>query len=208
MICVYKDCNKIDYIQYTHKKWFSVNFIYLISNLKIRTMSKVMIATLKEGGKIGAYNVSEGKEAWGYMHVQSTENRFVNGIFKKETRHALLRGPVAGLQEVVNTTPMGELPGKIVIVECCENDIPVNIAKSELNKKLIDAGDFEGAIAPYVKKAGNDGDVLMKDGQRILRFSRYTEDMNETDVYVQHDNQITGSSVVTAEAEVQEFPTE
>ena len=152
-------------------------------------MSKVMIkpANKETGSKIGAYNVTEGKEAWGFMVLRSESNVFKNGIFNKESRNCLVRGPIEGLKEVVGQNPTGVMPGRIRVVEYTENNIPADVLATQLNTKLIDEGKFEEAIAPYVKRAGKNGPVLLKDSEKVLRFQVYDPTLELKDVFVQHD---------------------
>ena len=152
-------------------------------------MSKVKIMPIEkaEGAKVSAYAKSEGKAQWGFMHLRSEETSFRNGILNTESRNCLVRGPLEGLQAVVKANPTGTMPGKIQVIECLESAIPAN-CKAQINQKLVDAGDIEGALKGFIKTAGEDGDVLMKNGERILRFQIYDETGSLNDVRIQHDD--------------------
>ena len=165
-------------------------------------MSKARIMPLKEGGFVGKYNVTEGKEAWGFARVSVSKTSFKDGIARLETRSALLRGPVTVLEGVVADAGMSkEVEGKIVIIECKESEIPTSV-KNEINQVAFNGTEEqrEAEILRHVKTAGKDGEVLTKDGERVLRFQIFTDNASPLeDVFVQHDNAIVGSSVQKAE---------
>jgi hypothetical protein len=46
---------------------------------------------------------------------------------------------------------------------------------------------LEEAIQPFLKRAGKDGPVLMKDGKRILRFTDYDPSGTVADTFKPHD---------------------
>lgn len=164
-------------------------------------MSKARIMPLKEGGFVGKYAETEGKTPWGFVRVSSSKTRFKNGIASVETRNALLRGPVAVLESIVAEGGMNkEVEGKIVVIECTENNIPASV-KNEINQSAFNGtpAEREAEIMRHVKTAGKDGEVLTKDGERVLRFQLLTDDSSMEDVFVQHDNAIVGSSSKEAE---------
>ena len=77
-----------------------------------------------------------------------------------------------------------QLPGKIVVTECLEDDIPASCA-SQLQKDLP----FEEQISAYLKRAGSDeAPVLTAGGKRILRFTSYDASGTAMDIRIQHDN--------------------
>jgi hypothetical protein len=88
----------------------------------------------------------------------------------------------------------GAIPGRIVVKEFVESEVPENFA-SRFNKNLA----YEDAIAPYVKRAGKDGIELTLGGERILRFTDYDGSGNDQDIRVAHDNV---GAVVEARANV------
>lgn len=151
-------------------------------------MSKVKIMPIEkaEGAKVSAYPKSEGKTQWGYMHLRSEQTSFRNGILNTESRNCLVRGPLEGLQAVVKANPTGTMPGKIQVIECLESNIPAN-CRAQINQKLVDAGEIEEALKGFIKTAGSNGDVLLKDGERILRFQIYDETGSLNDIRIQHD---------------------
>ena len=164
-------------------------------------MSNVRIMPLKEGGYVSKYESKDGKTPWGFIKVQSTKVLYKNGVRNEETRNALVRGPVAGLEKDVQDAGMArQLEGKIVVIECKESEIP-NTVKNEINQAKFNgtAEQREAEIVSHCKRAGKDGPICMKDGERVLRFQTFTSDMSMEDVLVQHDNTIVGSSVQKAE---------
>jgi len=142
------------------------------------TNQKVTIVPAESGALVRAYANSP---QHGYVHLQTVSIAVINGWVQESKRSHLLKGSVDVLQRFI--ADKSELPGNIVIVECYEDDIPAQF-KSQLNLK-----DFtlEEAIQPFLKRAGKDGPVLMKDGKRILRFTDYDASGQMVDVFKPHD---------------------
>ena len=142
------------------------------------TNQKVTIVPAESGALVRAYANSP---QHGYVHLQTVSIAVINGWVQESKRSHLLKGSVDVLQRFI--ADKSELPGNIVIVECYEDDIPAQF-KSQLTLK-----DFtlEEAIQPFLKRAGKDGPVLMKDGKRILRFTDYDASGQMVDVFKSHD---------------------
>ena len=163
-------------------------------------MSKARIMPLKEGGFVGKYSVTEGKEPWGFVRVGTSTMRFKNGNLNQEMRSGLLRGKVSDLEALVASTGMSkEVDASIAVIECKESEIPTTV-KNEINQAAFNGTEEqrEAEILRHVKTAGKGGAVCMKDGERVLRF-QVVNDGGIADVFVQHDNEIIGSSSKVAE---------
>ena len=64
------------------------------------------------------------------------------------------------------------------------DEIPADLAKANLRDDIS----FEEAIAPYLKRAGQDGVHLTKGGKRIVRFTEYDGACIVQDIIIAHDN--------------------
>ena len=134
---------------------------------------------------------------FGFINIQSKSITFNGNRLNTETRSCLLRGNIDELQAVVNEAQGSKLPGKIRVYEVLENivrDIALgintseahNVAKGEVHSELIKT-DFEAAIESYVKKNPQTGDLLTKNGEKILRFQIYDNTGILPDVLIKHD---------------------
>lgn len=125
----------------------------------------------------------ESNPEFGYIALSSVSRSIQGGWVREQKRNCLLRGNVEVLNQVVASARSLTLPGKIVVQEFIESEVPESVKSQNFNKKL----DYEDSIANFIKKAGEDGDVLTKDDERILRFSTYDETGMVNDIIVQHD---------------------
>lgn len=122
--------------------------------------------------------------AYGYIMLASEEMSIDGGWVRTKKRSTLLRAETELLHKFVATVgKTGAIPGKIVVREFLESQVPENF-KSRYNKNVS----YEEQIAPYVKRAGKDGIELTLGGERILRFTDYDASGKEQDVQVSHDN--------------------
>ena len=142
------------------------------------TNQKVTIVPAESGAVVRAYANSP---EHGYVHLQTVSIAVINGWVQESKRSHLLKGTVEVLQKFI--ADKSELPGNIVICECYEDEIPAQF-KSALNLKDLT---LEEAIQPFLKRAGKDGPVLMKDGKRILRFTDYDPSGKVADTFKPHD---------------------
>lgn len=143
--------------------------------------NKVFIKPAQDGSII---NIYKSNPEFGYIQLQSEEMTIENGWVRTKTRSALLRAETKMLEKFVqNYGKSGNIPGRIVIREFLESELPENF-RARLNKNL----DYEDAIDPFIKRAGKDGVELTLGGERILRFTDYDTNMTTQDIRVQHDN--------------------
>lgn len=128
-------------------------------------MSKVKVSADANGNVIVA---SEKNPEYGYIRVESTNITFQNGWAQPKTRSALLRGKVEDLK-VLGLKAGQELPGKIVIKETLEATNPNDPDQD-------------------MKKAGATGITCTVNDQPIYRSAFYTENLDDQDVLMEHDN--------------------
>lgn len=144
-------------------------------------MSTVKIVPSKENKLITAY---KNKKDFGYVQLNQIAMSVVGGWVREQKRSCLVRGEMEKLQSFVKMFPTGELPGRIVIREFVESEVPADIQKKFIREDV----DKEEAIAGFIKTTGKDGVELTVGGERILRFAEYDFSGKEEDTFVQHDN--------------------
>jgi hypothetical protein len=148
-----------------------------------------IVANAKTSNLITGY---KNNAEYGYIQLEQTAMSIAsNGWIRESKRVCILRAKTEQLKTFVNANKTLILPGKIVIKEYLESELPDTVAES-LNKNV----DYETRIATYIKRAGVDGDELTLGGERILRFSNYDPTGNEADVLIQHDNVVVKSGAV------------
>jgi hypothetical protein len=151
-------------------------------------MSKVMITpNAKNGGAL--ITMSKKNPEYGFSILSQTATTLSpDGWIRENRRSTLLKGKVTELQRFIAAVPKLELPGRILVKEFVESEVPEQISDMFFQKGVP----IEAAMAPYVKTTGPDGGnvELTLDGERILRFSMYVGNPGEedTDVLVMHDN--------------------
>lgn len=145
-------------------------------------MSNVRIVPGKKGSVVTAY---ENNADFGYVQLEQSAIVQTGGWIREVKRTCLLRGKTVTLEAFVNSAKGLQLPGKIVVFEFLESQVPADVAKEYLRDDVS----FEEAIDPYIKRAGADGVALTADGERILRFAKWDSTDQLTDVRVVHDNQ-------------------
>ena len=123
----------------------------------------------------------EGNSAYGYAILTSTEEVFQNGWLQAKDRSCIVKGATESLERFF--TLGKQLPGKIAVTECLEDNVPSKFAM-QFDKNST----FEENIEPFVKRAGKDGPVLVSEGKRIIRFTEYDPSGHNADVRIQHDN--------------------
>ena len=145
-------------------------------------MSNVRIVPGKKGSVVTAY---ENNADFGYVQLEQSAIVQTGGWIREVKRTCLLRGKTATLEAFVNSAKGLQLPGKIVVFEYLESQVPADVAKEHLRDDVS----FEEAIDPYIKRAGADGIALTANGERILRFAKWDSTDQLTDIRVVHDNQ-------------------
>jgi hypothetical protein len=122
---------------------------------------------------------------FGYLKLEEIAFAFEGGWLRPRTRTALLRGIPADLDAMVRGIAVtNALPGKIVVNEFLESEIPATF-ENYLNKSLPTR---EAQLDSFYKRAGSGGPVLCLGGERIVRFSNYDHSGALVDTTVAHDN--------------------
>ena len=162
-------------------------------------MSQVrIVANAKSGNLITGY---KNNPEYAYIQLEQTAMSIAsNGWIREQKRVCILRATTEQCKAYINMNKTLLVPGKIVIKEYLESELPESIAET-LNKNV----DYETRIASYIKRAGVDGDELTLGGERILRFASYDPSGNDADILIQHDNVVVKSS---ASAKLEQTTTE
>jgi hypothetical protein len=157
-----------------------------------KTPAVRIVPNKNTGFTISAYATNPG---FGYIQLEQTANEIQGGWLREVKRSCLLRAQTALLEKFVAENKTLQIPGKIVVQEYSEDAIPEGIKTKFLTSKKQS---YEELVANAVKRAGNDGPVLMTGDKRILRFSFYDNTGLVPDVFVAHDNAGDGSSAQAA----------
>lgn len=143
--------------------------------------NSVFIKPAQDGSII---NVYKSNPTFGYIQLQSEEMTIESGWVRNKQRNCLLRAETAMLEKFLQAFgKTGSLPGRIVINEFVESQLPENF-RARLDKSKP----WEEAIEPFLKRAGKDGVLLTNGGERILRFTDYDPTGKQQDARVEHDN--------------------
>ncbi len=133
-------------------------------------MSKVKVVADEFGSVV---SISPNNPDYGYIRVEQDCPVFNSkGWFDFKKRCAIIPGKTEELKRAVHAgffKAGNELPGKIVV-------------KEQLEPLMESNPDFG------LKRAGANGPVLLFEDQMIYRRAFYTENLNETDVLIQHTN--------------------
>lgn len=140
--------------------------------------------TIKANDKGAFVTVYASNKEFGYIVLESNSISTVGGWVRESKRTCLIRGFVETLEKLVAAAPGKQLPGRIAVHEYLEDAIPQDIAAKELRDDVT----LEEALAPYFKRAGQDGIILTKDGKRIVRFTEYDSSGSVQDLQLSHDN--------------------
>jgi len=139
---------------------------------------------IKANDKGAFVNVYTSNKEFGYIVLESNSISTVGGWVRESKRTCLIRGYVDTLEKLVGAAPGKQMPGRIAVREYLEDAIPQDIAARELRDDVT----LEEALAPYFKRAGQDGVILSKDGKRIVRFTEYDPSGSIQDITLSHDN--------------------
>lgn len=147
-----------------------------------------------QNAKSGAIITPSSNPKFGFMQLEEKAQVFELGWMREVKKSTLVRAEVAALQALIAENRTLALPGKIVVQEYLEAEVPEHIRKAFLSGKNID---LEKQTMQYVKRAGNDGPILTVGDDRILRFTWYDRSGLTPDIKVNHDNAV---EAPTAEA--------
>jgi len=161
-------------------------------------MNNVSIKPGKDGAIISVY---KNNADYGFITLNSSEMSVsADGWIRESSRSTLMRAEIVILEKFVANSKNLTLPGKIIVNEFLESQIPESYS-SRLNKNV----DYETSISPYIKRAGKDGVELTLGGERILRFTSYDPSGLSQDARIAHDNiseVMAAKSDATAKAEL------
>jgi hypothetical protein len=118
----------------------------------------------------------------GYIKLEQKCNIINGNWVKNQKKTCLIFGKFDELKDF-NFTKDQELDGQIIIEE---SFIPFNENNAEKEMKM----------------AGNSGIPCLLDGQPIYRRTRYTTNMNEQDLLIQHNNTVQIKEAIDANKEL------
>ena len=136
----------------------------------------------------------------GFFRIEQTAKTInLDGSVWKNTRSHLIKGEMSTLQELLVDHKYTSMPGKIIYTEIVESDLDLHPSlKRNLVSDLVDVAieDFtpeqlqllEEKMQSVIKKTGENGIELLKDGERILRFTQYDSSDSLSDTIVEHTN--------------------
>jgi hypothetical protein len=144
-------------------------------------------------GKTERLNLFEGNSDYGYLLLKQTVRSIDEfGWGREKSRALTIKGTRDFLKGIAEDWRKNnwKVEGRIRIHEVVESEIPPRYMKL-LEREDID---MEDALEQLRKRAGEEGEYLTKDGEHILQFKFYDSTGMQPDVFVQHDNVISGSS--------------
>lgn len=152
--------------------------------IELQNNSPVRVIPHKETGEI--VSQSQNNPEYGYVQLrQDVTSINASGFLTSQPRHALIRGNYEDLKKVFASAKEGTtLKGKIVVSETLVPPYPG--AEPKINPQT--------------------GEVLTKDGQPIYREGRYTLNMEEQDILIPHDREMSAPSTEMSVASVEESP--
>ncbi len=153
-------------------------------------MSKVTLTPIKgQTGLINKYELSADGEQRGYILATQEKIEFGKQFSDTVVRTAFIKGKVSTLESIVREHPNRKLDGKIVVQEYLESQVPEELYKEFANKKEEDVTlRLDGFVKRSPKVGEVEGIECTVDDERIIRFSYYNDDRQDSDITVQHDN--------------------
>ena len=153
-------------------------------------------------------HIYKSKPEFGYIVLESQEpyfcptylNEFLSSNGDKTNiskRLVCLRGKTETLKKIVKASHNKTLPGRIIVTEYLEDEIPEDVKSLNLRDNVP----FEEAIKPYLLLVNNKNDsienkirdrfkeksndeFLTKNGKRILRFFKYDIKEDTEDIFI------------------------
>lgn len=150
-------------------------------------MSKIYISKAEMGNVQGlrilvddsgaVIRVREDDPTAGFIVLVQTSSETVALLtstrLQTKTRTTLYAGSVRDLDvKIKEWETRGSIPGKIIVKDLLESELPETLKNPD----------------NYIKRAGQDGPVLMKGGERIYSFKLYYEGGDHFDQKIEHDN--------------------
>ena len=172
-------------------------------NTTVQTSAPARNVRMVANKTTGALVTPSSNPEYGYLQLEETADEFGMGWMRTTKKSTLVRAEVTALQKLVAENRTGALPGKIVVQEYPENEVPDPIFKAFLSSKKQSSAEL---AEQYVKRAGNGGAILMTGDQRILRFTWYDRSGLTPDIKCEHDNGVAApAQPAVAEAVTEQF---
>ncbi len=154
-------------------------------------MNKVAIVPVK--GQTTLINPFQGNPEIGFIKLEQSKLELGRSWGGRKTRTALYKAELSVLQEIIDSATEKDskgnplLPGKIVVQEFVESQVPADIQRDFYNRSL---STLEEQATQWQKTAGSDDDapVCMLGGERIIRVGFWSPDGSGDDILVAHDN--------------------
>jgi len=145
-------------------------------------MSKVKLQPTESGA---LFTASKNNPEYGFIQVRQSTLKMGGGRWaESEERSALVLGTIPVLKQIIQSAKGGELPGRIVVMEWPQSEVPAHIHKEIMGKNT----DEEKAYKRYFKRAGKDGMFCTVGGERIVAYKYWDQTGEVQDIRCAHDN--------------------
>lgn len=144
----------------------------------------VKIGTFKDGTQI---KPSANNPKFGALLLTQEVLVFSGRFINMRSRNAIMSAEIPTLEAAIAMEQAnGGIPGKVVVLEYVESEVPQEIKDEFYNENE----DEDVNIERFLKKTGNDEFAieLTKDGENILRFTKFDATATMQDIFVAHDN--------------------
>lgn len=146
--------------------------------------NRVKIVPDENGLRVRPY---QNNPTLGYVLVEEVDVKNSSLTWKRKFRKtALVKGAVEDLKAWLSDFKGTLLPGNIIEKDFLESEIPEDIAREFFGDP--DSEGYDERVETYVRRAGEDGIELVKDGERIFRFRFYDEFDEHESATIKHDN--------------------
>jgi hypothetical protein len=154
------------------------------------TTNNVMITRNKQSGlvitpykKLGADGIQKG-----YVVLTEESDEISGQWLNSETKSCLMKGAMDKLQKLVDKYGKTGLPGKLVVREYVQSQVPFEDFERYLGEDYLTDFNKKAEASGLMKRAGNKGVWLTLDTEPIWRFTEYDPTGTREDIRVQHDN--------------------
>lgn len=132
---------------------------------------------------------------FGFIQLEETAQVWEMGWLRTQKKSTLVRADIDSLNKLVSDNPSLRIPGKIVVQEFPQNEVPAPIQRNFLRVK--EGQNPQTIYDQYIKRAGDGGEILHKGGQPIMRFTWYDKTGTTEDIICEHDNVIARQAAPT-----------
>jgi hypothetical protein len=154
------------------------------------TTNNVMLTVNKQSGllitpykKVGLDGIQKG-----YVVLTEESDEISGQWLNGETKSCLMKGAMPKLQKLVDKYGKTGLPGKLVVREYVQSEVPLEDFKNFLGDDYMTDFSKKAEASGLMKRAGNKGVWLTLEGEPIWRFTEYDPTGTRADIKVQHDN--------------------